>query len=238
MDSLRATLATGRLSMQRATLGVWLIIVQRLGRRFRGMLDSDDPDERARVAALFAGAPDDLVRALSSTELADLLGRVVKRRNDWSAHGGAWPEHVLKEQNAWLVEQIEALRSLVDGAWAEAPLVRAGSMDYQDGVFVHDVERVMGLNTPFLTQPVAVGAPMERGQLYLVTNGAQRGLRIEPFVQLRASPSTAHFGCYFYNRLEGEEARLVSYHLGAEGEVLERSPGLTTLVARFDAAGT
>jgi len=39
---------------------------------------------------------------------------------------------------------------------------------------------------------------MTTGQLYLVTEGAQRGLRIEPFVQLRSSPATAQFTCYFY----------------------------------------
>jgi type I restriction enzyme M protein len=77
---------------------------------------------------------------------------------------------------------------------------------------------------------------MTTGQLYLVTEGAQRGLRIEPFVQLRSSPATAQFTCYFYNRLEGEEARLVSYHLGSDSELRERSPSLWTLVAGFDSS--
>ena len=95
----------------------------------------------------------------------------------------------------------------------------------------------MGLNTPFLTQKVTVGTPMTTGQLYVVTDGAQRGLEIEPFVQLRSSPENAQFTCYFYNRLEGEEARLVSYHLGSEGELRERLPGLLTLVAGFTSTG-
>jgi hypothetical protein len=220
--------------MQRATLGVWLILVQRLGRRFRDMLDSDDPDERARVEGLFAGAPDDLVRALCSTELAGILGRVTQRRNQWSAHGGAPAVPVLQEQNTWLLEKIEELHSLFGGAWADAPLVRAGQSAYDEGVFTHDVELVMGLNTPFLPRKVTVGTPMTIGQLYVVTDGAQRGLEIEPFVQLRSSPASAQFTCYFYNRLEGEEARLVSYHLGSDGDVCERSPGLWTLVTGFD----
>ncbi len=45
---------------------------------------------------------------------------------------------------------------------------------------MHDVELVMGLNTSFLTQTVTIGAPMERGQLYIATDGAQRVPRIEP----------------------------------------------------------
>lgn len=234
MASIRTTLADQGLTMQRATLGVWQVLTQRLGSRFRAMISSDDQDEPARVEALFAGAPDDLVAALCGKDHANLLSAVIKRRNDWNAHGGASSDHVLAEQNRWLVEQIDTLRTFVNGAWADAPLVRAGSASYEDGVFVHDVERVMGLNTPFLKQQITVADPMTRGQLYIVTDGAQRGLRIEPFVQLRESPATAQYACYFYNRLEGENARLVSYHVGADGEVLEPSPGLTTLVAAFD----
>lgn len=233
MASIRATLMEQGLSMQRATLGVWLTLTQRLGSRFRSMITSDDRDERARVEALFAGAPDDLVAALCSKDLANLLSTVIKRRNDWTGHGGASSDRVLTEQNRWLAEQIETLRTLIGGAWADAPLVRAGSASYEDGVFVHDVERVMGLSTPFLRQQVTVADPMERDQLYIVTNGAQRGLRIEPFVQLRESPKTAQYTCYFYNRLEGENARLISYHVGVDGEVLEPSPGLSILVAGF-----
>lgn len=234
MASLRAALAAGRLSMQRATLGVWLVLVQRLGRRFRDMLDSEDPDERARVAALFAGAPDELVRALCSPELGSLLAAVIKRRNDWAAHGGATTARVLAERNTWLVAQIEALRGIVDDAWGGAPLVRAGRASIGDGVYTYDVELVMGLNTPFLTSTVTVGAQMRTGELYLVTDGAQRALRIEPFVQLRDSPDTEQHTCYFYNRNEGDAARLVSYHLTAEGEVTATSPGLTALLAAFD----
>jgi hypothetical protein len=238
MQALRNALVSQHLSMQRATLGVWMVLIQRLGRRFRLMLDSEDADERARVAGLFAGAPEGLVRALCSTELTTMLSQVTERRNEWSGHGGATTDSVLQERNEWLFEAIEALRSLFDSAWADAPLVRAGQLSYEDGVFIHDVERVMGLNTPFLTQKVTVGTPMTNGQLYLVTDGAQRGLEIEPFIQLRSSPENAQFACYFYNRLEGEEARLVSYHLGSEGELRERLPGLSTLVAGFNSTGS
>jgi hypothetical protein len=234
MESLRATLSKQHLSMERASLGAWLVLTQRLGRRFRDMADSPDADERARVTALFAGAPDELVRALCSPDLSTLLTSVVRRRNDWSGHTGAKTNRLLADQNAWLLEQIEALRSIVDGTWAGAPLVRAGTSSYEEGVFVHEVERVMGLNTPFLRETVSVGSPMNRGQLYVVADGAQRGLRIEPFVQLRDSPTAAHFTCYFYNRLDKGEARLVSYHLGGDEELLEASPALATLVAGFD----
>lgn len=234
MESLRSAIAAAHLSMQRATLGVWRLIIQRLGSRFRRLLDSPDADERARVSALFAGAPDDLVRAICSLEMTALVDRINKKRNDWSGHGGATPPRVLADQNAWLTEQIQSLRDVFDGAWAGAPLVRAGSMAYEHGAYIHDVELVMGLNTPFLGRAVTLGAPMEKGELYIVTDGAQRGLRVEPFVQLRESPDSAQYACYFYNRLEGQDARLVSYHVGSEAEVRERSPGLSNLVASFD----
>jgi len=140
----------------------------------RSPASRSDADERARVVALFAAAPDELIRALCSAELAGLLGTVIKRRNDWSAHGGATTDHVQTERNGWLVEQIEALRGIIDGAWLDAPLVRAGRAEVGDNVYTYDVERVMGLNTPFLTDTITVGSRMKTGELYLVTDNAQR----------------------------------------------------------------
>jgi hypothetical protein len=234
MQAIRRAMAGQHLSMQRATLGVWQILTQRLGRKFRSMLDSEDPDERARVDALFAGAPEDLIRAMCSTEFAQILALVIQRRNEWKGHGGATTDLVLREQNSWLRNQVEALHPLFGDLWREAPLVRAGQSSFQDGLFTYAVELVMGLNTPFLTQSVTVGTPMNTGQLYLVTDGAQRALQIEPLVQLRSSPDSAKFAAYFYNRLEGHEARLVSYHLGSDGDVHEESQSISNLVADFE----
>jgi type I restriction enzyme M protein len=222
--------------MKKPSLGVWLILTQRLGSRFRDVLDGADPDERVRVGSLFADAPDDLIRGLCGKELAGLLGQVTEKRNRWKGHGGATTDRVLEERNAWLVGQIEALRSLFGGAWADVPLVRAGQAEFDGAVLNYEVERIMGLSIPFDTQNVAVGTPMTSGQLYLVTDGARRELRIEPFVQLRASPDTAQFTCYFYNRFEHNAAMLVSYHIGQDADVSEQSPSdLSTLVAGFDA---
>jgi hypothetical protein len=236
MQSLRAALASQHLSMHRATLGVWMVLVQRLGSRFRTMLDTDESDERARVIDLFGGAPEDLLRALCGSDLVGVLSRVTQRRNDWSGHGGAVTEPELADRNAILFDEIETLRALFGDAWSDAPLVRAGRSAYKDGAFTHDVERAMGLNTPFLPEKVTVSSPMDIGALYVVRDGAQRGLAVVPFVQLRESPANAKFTCYFYNRLESEGARLVSYHLGVhDGDVVEPSPELSVLVAGFDA---
>ncbi len=237
-DQLRgisAVLVKQRLTMNKAGFGVWMVVAQRLGRLFRGMLNSQDRDERARLDGLFAGAPEDLVRALCSTDLANLLSEVTKRRNELAAHGGALSVQVRRELNAWLTKEIQALQALFDGAWTDAPLVRAGKMSLRDGVFIHDVELVMGTNTPFLTYFVRLGTPMVEGGLYLVTDGAQRGMPLQPLVQLRSSPASAQYACYFYNRLEGGGARLVSYHLGGgDDHVVEPFPELTALVAAFD----
>jgi len=75
----RGNRAAGR-GGQGASPAFRLPSARRLGRRFRDMLNSDDADERARGVALFAAAPDELIRALCNAELAGLLGDVKARR--------------------------------------------------------------------------------------------------------------------------------------------------------------
>jgi hypothetical protein len=43
-------------------------------------------------------------------------------------------------------------------------------------------------------------------------------LRLQPLFLLRGSPESARYGCHFYNRTEGNEVRLVSYHQVEESE--------------------
>jgi hypothetical protein len=79
----------------------------------------------------------------------------------------------------------------------------------------------MGNGTPFRQDELIVGEVMEKGELYLAANGCARPLHLQHLVTLRQSPDTARFSCYFYNRLEDNGVRLVSYHFADRTDVTE-----------------
>jgi hypothetical protein len=70
----------------------------------------------------------------------------------------------------------------------------------------------MGSNSEFLkdTRPLPTWLDVER--LYLVRKDGGRALQLLPLVQVGPSPSSAKNACYFFNRLEKDGLRYVSYH--------------------------
>ena len=55
-------------------------------------------------------------------------------------------------------------------------------------------------------------------RLYLASRNCGRALLLLPLVQVGPSPSSAKNACYFFNRLDKEGARFVSYHFVDEPE--------------------
>jgi hypothetical protein len=220
--ALRDALGQAHLSLELATFGSWVAITQRVGGRFRAGLRSDDPDERARVRGLFADPPAPVLDMLLSTDLTHLLAAVNTRRNSWRGHSGAAGQSRLAEQVDQMTAQVTELRQIMGSLWQDYPLVRAGALRKHGDTYQQTVELMLGATTPFRTEQVdGVGAGMDDGQLYLYSRPSRRAIPLVPLVQLRASPGSAEYACYFFNRLDGPHARMVSYHFEKQEELVE-----------------
>jgi hypothetical protein len=70
----------------------------------------------------------------------------------------------------------------------------------------------MGSNSEFLkeTRPMATWLDVER--LYLSRRDSSGALKLLPLVRLGPTPESAKNPFYFFNRLDKEGARFVSYH--------------------------
>jgi hypothetical protein len=78
----------------------------------------------------------------------------------------------------------------------------------------------MGTRTPFERVSLQVAAPMEDGQLHIITADTAETFQVLPFVQVMPSPKTESDACYFYNRLDNKtgDARYISYHYAGDPE--------------------
>jgi len=114
--------------------------------------------------------------------------------------------------------------------------VRAGDGYRQSGRTFQMAELVMGPSAPFRHTELDVGELMEKGELYLCTDGARQPLLLQHFVVLRSSPNDAQYTSYFYNRREGNEARLVAYQFADASELTEDFAGFAEAFAGLDAA--
>ena len=143
-----------------------------------------------------------------------------KLRNDWAGHTGVVSERDAKTVNDQLLKHIETVREVFGFAWTDYQLLLPGTCRFRDGEFHLEAKRIMGTRTPFQTETVVVSEGMEDAQLYLKSPDEPRGLQLLPLVKVMPSPRTEDNACYFYNRIQNDGIRFLSYYFEAEPEIV------------------
>ncbi|WP_232007446.1 hypothetical protein [Mycobacterium intermedium] len=223
--TIAQTLRDHHLSIERASFGTWVVIAEKASKELRDSLESEDPDDVARIRKSFAGLRRSGIERLISKDVVKKLSEVNHKRNRWSGHSGYTSPDEWQAQVASLESDLTSLRQLLGNVWTDLLLVRAGSTRRTQDGYIQTAEVAVGSRSPFRTQEFRIGEPMIDGELYLVRDGAQSPLRLAQFVQLRAAPRNAQYTTYFYNRTEGRSVRMVSYQHGPESEVQADAEG-------------
>jgi hypothetical protein len=80
----------------------------------------------------------------------------------------------------------------------------------------------MGSNNEFLKETRSLATWLDVESLYLLSrNGSNKALKLLPLIQVGPSPQSAKNACYFFNRLEKNGVRFVSYHFIDKPELTE-----------------
>jgi hypothetical protein len=217
--SIRQTLQEQHLSIERASFGTWVVIIEKTSKELRRALESGDTDDVARVRRAFSGLAQTGIERLISKEVIKKFNEVNRKRNRWLGHTGYTSDEEWEAQVVSLTSDLSDLRQLLGNVWAQLLLVRAGSAKRGRDGWVQTAEVALGTRTPFASREFAVGDPMLDGELHLVRDGSESPLRLGQFVQLRAAPRSAQYTTYFYNRTEGTSVRMVSYQHGPTSEL-------------------
>jgi hypothetical protein len=213
------------LSFQRATFGTWKLVVEYLGKQTRELLseNSKQPDVAANDLALcadiFADASLSLPEVLSHKELAGILSATNKMRNDWSGHSGVVGQVEAQHRNELLLAEVQRLHETIADTWLETQLVQALQCRSRCGIFETDIAILMGSNNEFLKETREMSTCLDVDRIYLSKRGSGRSLKLLPLVRVGPSPQSVKNACYFFNRLEPDGARFISYHYTDEPEL-------------------
>jgi hypothetical protein len=203
--------------LELASFGTWRTLVELLTKEGRQLQGTENGLAWIkRQAAIVDGR---LLELLFSKEGLGVLSKANAIRNTFKGHGGIVTEDAAREQLPVLVGLLAELRRVVGERWNEYLLCRVGTLEYRGGLYIAQVDRVVGTRAPFTPDSVALTGPAETGQLHLVGTGSRDALPLIPLVKVMPSPRTALNTCYFYSRKTKEGVCFVSYHYAEDANV-------------------
>jgi hypothetical protein len=116
--------------------------------------------------------------------------------------------------------------------WERVQLVCGIHSQPRKGVFENEIAVLAGSNNEFLKESRTMSTWLDVERLYLIARGSSRALALLPLVHVGSSPASAKNACYFFNRIEKDEVRFVSYHFVDQPELKGRFED-TTAAIRF-----
>lgn len=202
----------------------WTLLCRRLGGHTRSLAAS--PEGRRMVMRRYGNPPREFLMALTGKRLYAVLDEVADYRNLWKGHGTQVSDREEEERCARLENCLLRASRLIGSAFEPALLMRPGGGEYHDGTFSYTVEALYGSHTPFRRITVETAVPLDTGRLYLIFEGQLRPLELLPFIRLEEIGEGAVPACYFYNRMDDDQVRFISYHFIGQPELIVRDPGV------------
>jgi hypothetical protein len=218
----------------RASIGVWGDLLARLAKRTRELIGRD----RALASELFRVSEIERLERIASAALGSTIKEeAATYRNTWIGHSARvrdeeWQRRLALAEGT-LVKVREGLGDAFDG-WE---LVRAGRGGNHGGVISLSVERVTGPQRAFRRSTVELQDWPIEGRLYMLEGGATAALALSPLLALKRGPASTEDACYFFDRLEGDSVRWVSFHFEGEPELRDSAPEVHALIAELNALG-
>lgn len=206
------------LKFAKASCGSWIILGERLARATRRLISSDKATAE-RCLELFARPNPAFVEMVSSKSGYEILTEVLGYRNNWKGHGGVCSGAETHKRLGILEELLSKTRGIISYRYEKSMMLAPVENEYSDGIYNYRARLLRGYATPFARTSVQTRVPMDSRKLYILHEEQLQPLELLPFVQLGSSPASEQNACYFYNRLEHDEARYISYHFGDEPEM-------------------
>ena len=113
--------------------------------------------------------------------------------------------------NTNMYAEVQRFREVMADVWSDVQLIHAVSCQPRGGVFENKIAILTGSNSEFLTETRPLSMWLDVEQLYLSRKHDEKALRLLPLVKVVPSPRSAMNACYFFNRLENNGIRFVSY---------------------------
>ncbi len=207
-----------------ATFRAWIVLGRRLAHHTRTLMSS--PRTRKICIERFGNPDPGFLELLTHKRIFAILDDVANMRNLWKAHGGVLNGDTARERCLLLEEKLAGMREHIGQEFASVMLLSPGLSRYSEGIFSYRAQLLRGSHMTFRDVGVETTVPMEEGRLYLLYDHEKSPLVLLPLIRLTGTEAAPLRACYFYNRIEGDKVRWVSYHYSEEAEQVRDDPAV------------
>jgi len=198
---------------QKPTFDTWINIAEWLSKSLRRL--KNEKEKWGILVGLFGNPDEEFLEILMKKSLFKLLNSVRDYRNIWKGHTGIKPHPTILRKNLSLLEDsLTRLREDIGDSLSKFLIVKPINMKVTQGVYQIRVDKLIGTRFPFQEIEIETRSPMETEHLYLLHENYKPTIEMLPFIILKEDKT-----CYFFNRLEGENARYISYHYDQKPEI-------------------
>lgn len=214
-------------SLRRSTFGNWVTIGEKLAKITRKMLSSSEGE--LICYNLYRTDSKEFFDAITSKSLFSVLRNALKYRNDF-AHSGIENSFESKRKLSLLESELGGLRQLFVDAFEDVILIKPKNNQYQDGVYDNQFLSIMGSRQKFNESRCNTVVPLDSRKLYFGGKDSERHLELLPFVKLFVDVEMGINACYFYNRMNGNQVRWITYHHEPRPEMISIEDDLAQLI--------
>lgn len=188
-------------------MGAWNTLFGSLQRFMRQEMSKLGGDADG-LSSKLGGVSVDLLKKLTDKGLFSLIDQARSGRND-RAHWGALGQEEYEDVLERLEDCLTQFNAAVGYAFSRSPLISPlnGSTSFLGNeTFEMTVRKLIGSSESFDRVKVQLQAPLANNQVYLYTPDEKEAIQVLPFIFVDEQNI-----CHFYNRVEKEGVRYVSY---------------------------
>ena len=213
-----------RMAFKETSIRSWVEMGRWLAKNIRRLKYGKDQQKWDKFYQILGEPDEELLESLSNEKLFKKLEDLSILRNRWKGHSGIKPElPELKERLLKLENYLKELNILILKKFTKLLIViPTSNVNFDGNSFVIKVKCAKGTRYPFREIEIKSYTPLvnkPEGKLYLLHGNLKKPIEIVPFLRILPSSETKESACYFYNRIDGEYARFVSFHYCPKNEL-------------------
>jgi hypothetical protein len=221
-SAAQVMLSRYREQLEKSSFGVWVNVAAATAKSLRTIHNKEHSDaaiRESRVERMLGTKHSEFVQALFSKRMISVLQKANAHRNTYMGHGGILTDRLAANLLPNLQVFLAEVRSCYDMHWNPHLLILPTTETHWTAERFNVVAQILrGSRSPFRMDVCSLVAPLKAGVLYFLDPTEDHALELLPLIKMDSPPMSESTACYFYNRIQPDGVRYISYNYASEAE--------------------